>query len=62
MKKMLNLSTGYTDSYLLHNQLRHKKITPKILVFGKTKGFYHTSIPKGMLTIMNICGQDRNYG
>jgi type 1 glutamine amidotransferase len=29
----------------------------KILVFGKTKGFYHSSIPKGMVTIMTLCGQ-----
>jgi type 1 glutamine amidotransferase len=31
---------------------------PKILVFVKTQGFYHSSIPKGMLTIMNICRQN----
>ena len=27
----------------------------RILVFAKTKGFFHTSIPKGMETIMKIC-------
>lgn len=30
----------------------------KILVFAKTQGFYHTSIPKGMVTLINICRQE----
>jgi type 1 glutamine amidotransferase len=32
--------------------------SPKILVFAKTKGFFHSSIPKGMITIMDICRQN----
>jgi type 1 glutamine amidotransferase len=31
---------------------------PRILVFVKTQGFYHPSIPKGMATIMNLCRQN----
>jgi len=31
---------------------------PRILIFAKTQGFYHTSIPKGMATIMNICKEN----
>lgn len=34
-----------------------QKAERKILVFAKTKGFYHSSIPKGMITIMNVCKQ-----
>ena len=34
------------------------KPEPRILVFARTKGFFHTSIPKGMVTIMNICRQN----
>jgi type 1 glutamine amidotransferase len=30
----------------------------RILVFVKTQGFYHSSIPKGMKTVMNLCGQN----
>lgn len=29
----------------------------KVLVFAKTQGFYHSSIPKGMVTIMELCSQ-----
>ncbi|HJZ40297.1 MAG TPA: ThuA domain-containing protein [Bacteroidales bacterium] len=29
----------------------------KVLVFAKTQGFFHSSIPKGMITLMNICKQ-----
>lgn len=32
-----------------------RKAERKILVFAKTQGFYHSSIPKGMATIMKIC-------
>jgi uncharacterized protein len=31
---------------------------PAILVFAKTQGYYHASIPKGMMTIMSICKQE----
>jgi type 1 glutamine amidotransferase len=30
---------------------------PKILIFARTQGFYHTSIPKGMVTVMDVCRQ-----
>lgn len=30
----------------------------KILVFVRTQGFYHSSIPKGMATIMKVCRQN----
>jgi type 1 glutamine amidotransferase len=30
----------------------------RVLIFAKTKGFFHTSIPKGMVTLMKICQQD----
>jgi type 1 glutamine amidotransferase len=30
----------------------------RILVFAKTKGFYHSSIPAGMITLMKICGKE----
>lgn len=30
---------------------------PAVLVFAKTQGYYHTSIPKGMQTLMDICSQ-----
>lgn len=30
----------------------------KVLVFAKTKGFFHASIPKGLVTLMKICQQD----
>ncbi len=32
--------------------------SPEILVFAKTQGFYHTSIPKGMATILQICSEN----
>jgi type 1 glutamine amidotransferase len=31
---------------------------PKVLIFAKTQGFFHTSIPKGMATIMKICTEN----
>lgn len=31
---------------------------PRILIFAKTQGFYHTSIPKGMQTLMAICKEN----
>jgi len=56
MKKILNLSLALL--FVMAPQLaQSQKDNPKILVFGKTKGFFHTSIPKGMVTIMNLCGQ-----
>ena len=42
---------------LLPHPAQSQKDAGKILVFGKTKGFFHTSIPKGMVTIMNLCSQ-----
>jgi type 1 glutamine amidotransferase len=33
-------------------------VSPKILVFVRTQGFYHASIPRGMATIMNLCRQN----
>jgi type 1 glutamine amidotransferase len=55
MKKNINLSLILLVALL---SLPARAQTPKILIFGKTRGFYHTSIPKGMLTIMNICGKN----
>jgi type 1 glutamine amidotransferase len=58
MKKMFNI-TLVILIVLASQSVQARKDTPKILVFGKTKGFYHSSIPKGMVTIMNICGQNK---
>jgi type 1 glutamine amidotransferase len=55
MKKTLALSLILLAAMLLQPVLAQN---PKILVFGKTKGFYHTSIPKGMITIMQVCSQN----
>jgi len=55
MKKTLNVFLILLVALL--SQPAHA-LNPKILVFGKTQGFYHTSIPKGMITIMKICNQN----
>lgn len=34
------------------------KESPRILVFAKTAGFYHSSIPKGMQAIMQVCAAE----
>jgi len=56
MKKM-NILVLLALVFFIPQSVLARKDNPKILVFGKTKGFYHASIPKGMKTIMDICGQ-----
>ncbi len=54
MKKIVNLTCVLMVAFLLQSALSFAA-NPKILVFTKTKGFFHTSIPIGMKTIMNVC-------
>jgi len=57
MKKLLNLTLVILVVFASQSA-QAQKDNPKILVFGKTKGFYHSSIPKGMVTIMKLCSRE----
>jgi len=52
MKKTLNLLVFFLACFPLIGCAAESS---KILVFAKTQGFYHTSIPAGMKCIMNSC-------
>ena len=54
MKKTLNLLVFFLACFPFIGCAAEN---PKILVFVKTQGFYHTSIPAGMKCIMNSCRQ-----
>lgn len=54
MKKIFNLTCVLAVAFLLQSTLGCAA-SPKILVFAKTKGFYHTSVPQGMQAIMKAC-------
>ena len=57
MKRILNLTCVLVVAFMLQSAFGYAA-NPKILVFAKTKGFFHTSIPKGMETIMKICKEN----
>jgi type 1 glutamine amidotransferase len=57
MKKIVNLTCVLLVVFMLQSAFGYAA-NPKILVFTKTKGFFHTSIPKGMQTIMKICKEN----
>ena len=54
MKKIVNLTGVLLVVFMLQSAFGYAA-NPKILVFTKTKGFYHTSIPQGMQAIMKVC-------
>lgn len=58
MKKIIPFFMSLPLLLLLSGNVCAGKIERKILIFARTQGFYHTSIPKGMITIMNICKQE----
>jgi type 1 glutamine amidotransferase len=57
MKKIVNLTFVLLVVMMLQSAFGFAA-NPKILVFTKTKGYFHTSIPKGSQTIMNICKEN----
>jgi type 1 glutamine amidotransferase len=57
MKKIVNLTCVLLVVFMLQSAFGYAA-NPKILVFAKTKGFYHTSIPKGMQTVMKVCKEN----
>ena len=58
MKKIVNLTYVLLVVFMLQSAFSYAA-NPKILVFSKTKGFFHTSIPIGMQTIMKICKENK---
>jgi len=58
MKRTLILIVSLAWFILPLQSANDKNAGPKILVFAKTQGFYHTSIPNGMAAIMNLCKQN----
>jgi type 1 glutamine amidotransferase len=56
-KNTLNLAFLLVLLYFTQSALALAS-SPKILIFAKTKGFFHSSIPKGMITLMDICKQN----
>jgi type 1 glutamine amidotransferase len=58
MKKTVNLTFVVLVAFILQSAFGFAA-NPKILVFTKTKGFFHTSIPIGMQTIMKICKENK---
>jgi len=57
MKKIVNLTFVLLAVIIMQSACGYAA-KPKILVFAKTKGFFHTSIPIGMQTIMKICDEN----
>ena len=57
MKTISLVLTWVTLSLQLSLQGCAPVSSPEVLVFSKTQGFYHTSIPKGLATIMHICSE-----
>ncbi len=57
MKKIVNLTFVLLVGFMLQSASGYAA-SPKILVFTKTRGFFHTSIPIGMQTIMKICKEN----
>jgi type 1 glutamine amidotransferase len=58
MKRIVNLTCVLLVFFILQSAFCYAA-NPKILVFAKTKGFYHTSIPKGMQILMKICKENK---
>jgi type 1 glutamine amidotransferase len=58
MKKTINLTFVLLAAFLVQSAFGYAA-NPKILVFTKTKGYFHTSIPTGTQTIMKICKENK---
>jgi type 1 glutamine amidotransferase len=54
MKKAIELSALLLAAFMLLPACKVKS-EPRVLIFAKTKGFYHESIPKGMAILMDLC-------
>ncbi len=57
MKKIVNLTLVVLVAFMMQSACSYAA-NPEILVFTKTKGFFHTSIPIGAQTIMKICKEN----
>ncbi len=57
MKKIIRLMYSTACALMVFASCASAE-NPKILVFAGTKGFFHTSIPKGMRTLQDICSRN----
>jgi type 1 glutamine amidotransferase len=57
MQKMIRLFSSTVCALLVFASCVRAE-NPQILVFAGTKGFFHTSIPKGMRTLQDICSRN----
>jgi cytochrome c len=57
MQKMIRLSFTVSLALMVFAGCARAE-KPQILVFAGTKGFFHTSIPKGMRTLQDLCNRN----